>query len=142
MVSVVIGRKGTMADVAVYRRGETPDAAAGSIASAEGAAAESTVSGSGAVDGGVLHLELWLMSCRVLKRDMEYAMMDSMVEACRDCGIGTIMGYYYPTAKNAMVKEFYQTMGFEKMYETDTGVTIWRFEIPADYEKKNTVINV
>ena len=148
VVSVVIGRKGTMADVAVYRRGETPDAAAGSIVSAEGAAAacgtaaESTVSGSGAVDGGVLHLELWLMSCRVLKRDMEYAMMDSMVEACRDCGIGTIMGYYYPTAKNAMVKEFYQTMGFEKMYETDTGVTIWRFEIPADYEKKNTVINV
>lgn len=122
VVSVVIGRKGTAADTEIYRKGERPDTEV--------------------LDGDVLHLELWLMSCRVLKRDMEFAMMDSMVAACGDCGIGTIMGYYYPTAKNAMVKEFYRTMGFEKADETDTGVTIWKFEIPADYEKKNTVISV
>ncbi len=146
VVSVVVGRKGTMADVEAYRRGETPDAAPGgaelSGMTVDGSAAESTVAGNGAVDGGVLHLELWLMSCRVLKRDMEFAMMDSVVEACQDCGIGTIMGYYYPTAKNAMVKAFYQTMGFEKAEETDTGVTIWRLEISADYKKNNTVITV
>ena len=36
----------------------------------------------GEVRGGAcdeLHMELWLMSCRVLKRDMEYAMMDELV---------------------------------------------------------------
>lgn len=93
-------------------------------------------------NGGVLHLELWLMSCRVLKRDMEFAMMDSIVKACRDCGIGTILGYYFPTAKNAMVKDFYKTMGFEKIKEDDTGVTMWRFVIPDAYEPKNTVIRV
>ncbi len=154
VVSVVIGRKGTMADTDIYRRGETPGAAAGSgmtadsAAAGSGAAADSTAAaGSGAAadstaTADVLHLELWLMSCRVLKRDMEAAMMDSVVEACLDCGIKTIMGYYYPTAKNAMVKAFYQTMGFEKTEETDTGVTVWRYEIPADYEKKNTVIRV
>ena len=90
----------------------------------------------------VLHLELWLMSCRVLKRDMEYAMMDSMVQACQSCGIGTMMGYYYPTAKNAMVREFYDMMGFTKIYEAEDGSTTWQFDIPADYEKKNTVIEV
>ncbi len=138
VVSVVIGRRGTMADVEIYRRGEQPDEKA-----ADGRRAEDGgCAGEPEVEAVVLHLELWLMSCRVLKRDMEYAMMDSMVEACRDCGVGTIMGYYYPTAKNAMVKEFYQDMGFEKTDKTDEGVTIWRFEIPADYEKKNTVINV
>ena len=121
VVSVVIGRVGSMEDVAVYRQGERPSSAS---------------------DGDVLHLELWLMSCRVLKRDMEYAMMDSVVEACARRGIGTIMGYYYPTAKNAMVKEFYQDMGFEKSEKTDTGVTIWSFPIPADYQKKNTAIHV
>lgn len=93
-------------------------------------------------EGDALHLELWLMSCRVLKRDMEYAMMDSIVEACQSCGIGTILGYYYPTAKNAMVKDFYKTMGFDKMAEDDTGVTIWRLEISPSYERKNTVIRV
>ena len=77
-----------------------------------------------------------------MKRDMEYAMMDNVVQACRDCGIGTILGYYYPTAKNAMVKEFYKTMGFDKVKEDDTGVTIWRFVIPDAYEPKNTVIRV
>lgn len=118
VVSVVIGKRGTVEDIPDYRNGEWTDSAAGDI----------------------LHIELWLMSCRVLKRDMEYAMMDSMVEAARDCGIRAIMGYYYPTAKNAMVKEFYGEMGFEKMEETDTGVTVWRFAIPPDYRKKNTVI--
>lgn len=90
----------------------------------------------------MLQIRLWLMSCRVLKRDMEYAMMDSMVEACRDCGIGTIIGCYYPTAKNAMVKDFYGTMGFTKTGEDEEGNSVWRFDIPEPYEKKNTVIDV
>ena len=89
-----------------------------------------------------LHLELWLMSCRVLKRDMEYAMMDSVVQACLACGMETILGYYYPTAKNAMVKEFYAAMGFTKIQEGEDGSTVWRFDVPADYEVKNTVIQV
>ncbi|MDD6812020.1 MAG: HAD-IIIC family phosphatase [Lachnospiraceae bacterium] len=89
-----------------------------------------------------LHIELWLMSCRVLKRDMEFAMMDSIVEACQACGITRIMGYYYPTAKNAMVKEFYALQGFTKISEDAEGNTIWQLDIPAEYEKKNTVIAV
>lgn len=96
----------------------------------------------GRKDNKVLHLELWLMSCRVLKRDMEYAMMDSMVGACKECGIGTVMGYYYPTAKNAMVKDFYAEMGFEKIRAEEDGSTAWQFVIPSEYEKKNTVITV
>ncbi|MBO5208782.1 MAG: HAD-IIIC family phosphatase [Lachnospiraceae bacterium] len=90
----------------------------------------------------MLHLELWLMSCRVLKRDMEFAMMDSMVEACKECGITKILGYYYPTAKNAMVKEFYALQGFTKIAEDAEGNTTWQFDIPENYEKKNTVIAV
>ncbi|MCH5258137.1 MAG: HAD-IIIC family phosphatase [Lachnospiraceae bacterium] len=90
----------------------------------------------------ILHLELWLMSCRVLKRDMEYAMMDSMVQACRECGLEAMIGYYYPTAKNAMVSRFYDTMGFAKIDEGEDGSTVWRFNIPDRYEKKNTVIEV
>ena len=89
-----------------------------------------------------LHLELWLMSCRVLKRDMEYAMMDAVVLECRMCGIGIIYGYYYPTAKNGMVKEFYSAMGFTKIREEADGSTVWQFDIPADYENRNTVIDV
>ena len=86
-----------------------------------------------------LHLDLWLMSCRVLKRDMEYAMMDVLVEKCVERGIRTIYGYYYPTAKNGMVRDFYGLQGFEKIRENEKE-TVWRFEIPENYEKKNHYI--
>ncbi len=122
VVSIVIGKRGSMEDVAFYQDKE-----------------EVTVTGEG---GDVLHLELWLMSCRVLKREMESAMMDSVVEACKACGIKTIMGYYYPTAKNGMVRDFYAGMGFTKVAQSQEGNTVWRFEIPETYSKKNTVIEI
>ncbi len=90
----------------------------------------------------ILHIELWLMSCRVLKRDMEYAMMDELVEKCREAGIREIRGYYFPTSKNGMVKEFYATQGFEKISEDEEGNTIWKYQIPECYERKNKVIAV
>ncbi len=95
----------------------------------------------GKKDGTTLNMELWLMSCRVLKRDMEFAMLDTLVEKCREQGIETIKGYYYPTAKNSMVRELYKTFGFEKISEDAEGNTVWTMNT-ADYEKKNHVINV
>lgn len=96
----------------------------------------------GRFDGGECHIDVWLMSCRVLKRNMEFAMMDELVQACRKQGINSIRGYYYPTAKNGMVREFYALLGFEKLCEDAAGNTEWRFEIPNVYAKKNTVIEV
>lgn len=89
-----------------------------------------------------LHIDLWLMSCRVLKRDMEYAMMDCLVEKCRKEGIPVIKGYYYPTAKNKMVKNFYELQGFMKIEEDQEGNTVWEYMIPEQYENKNKVIEI
>lgn len=87
-----------------------------------------------------LHVDLWIMSCRVLKRDMEYAMMDQLVEECQGVGISTIIGYYYPTAKNRMVKDFYQLQGFRQVKGDQEGNTVWQFDIPENYQKKNRYI--
>ena len=91
--------------------------------------------------GDTLELILWLMSCRVLKRDMEQAMLDTLVLRSRESGIRKLHGYYYKTAKNAMVKEFYGTMGFQKISEKD-GDSEWEYVIPENYENKNQVIAV
>lgn len=97
----------------------------------------------GKIQGKTLHIDLWLMSCRVLKRDMEFAMMDSLVAECKKRGINTIIGYYYKTAKNAMVREFYRLMGFEKIKDgEEPGNTEWKLEISENYQCKNTVIAV
>lgn len=89
-----------------------------------------------------LHMELWLMSCRVLKRDMEYAMMDELVRKAGEAGIKKLIGYYYPTAKNAMVKDFYALQGFNKVAEDEEGNTTWEFAVTEDYENKQHVIEV
>ena len=96
----------------------------------------------GRIDGDILHIELWLMSCRVIKRDMEFAMMDELVAQCRTAGIKTIMGYYYPAAKNGMVQNFYATQGFYRESEDKQGNTTWRFAIEKGYRLKNTVIGI
>lgn len=93
-------------------------------------------------DDEVLNVELWLMSCRVLKRGMEQAMFDELVRRCRERGVKTIKGYYYPTAKNGMVKELYGELGFTKESEDAEGNAVWTFSIDDDYSNKNTIIKV
>ena len=88
------------------------------------------------------HIDLWLMSCRVLKRDMEFAMMDELVRKCIEQNIKKIVGYYYPTAKNNMVKNFYGIQGFKKIQEDEEGNTVWEFLITEEYQNKNAVINI
>lgn len=92
-------------------------------------------------DGDCAHIRLWLMSCRVLKRDMELAMLDGLAERCLAEGIGMLYGYYYPTAKNNMVREFYGQLGFERISEDEAGNTGWKLSLTG-YEKKNHVIEV
>ncbi len=95
----------------------------------------------GNIKGAELHMDLWIMSCRVLKRDMEFAMLDELVRRAKEKSIKKIVGYYYPTAKNSMVRELYGKFGFEKVSEDDSGNTIWHLDID-DYTKKNVHISV
>ena len=90
----------------------------------------------------VFLMDLWLMSCRVLKRGMEFAMMDEIVAACKARGIAKIKGFYYPTAKNKMVKDFYSMQGFVKIHESDDGDTEWELDLSAPYSSKNVAIKV
>lgn len=96
----------------------------------------------GHINGDVLDMDLWIMSCRVLKRDMEFAMMDGLVERAKGAGLSRIVGYYYPTAKNNMVRDFYDRMGFTKVSEDADGNTVWEFDLKKDYENQNHHIKV
>ena len=88
-----------------------------------------------------LHIELWLMSCRVLKRGMEDAMMDALAESAGARSVKKIIGYYYPTPKNSMVREFYGHMGFQKIKQDEEGNTVWELET-ASYILKKPPIKV
>ncbi len=96
----------------------------------------------GHILGEKLDIDLWIMSCRVLKRNMEFAMMDTLVDEAKKQGVKEIFGYYYPTAKNGMVKNFYELQGFEKVSEDEEGNTVWKYNISSKYIKKNKFIEV
>ena len=82
-----------------------------------------------------LHIRLWLMSCRVLKRGMEDAMMNAVFAQAKKFGLEKVVGYYYPTAKNEIVKDFYEIMGFSVVQEDEVGNTSWELSVD-EYETK------
>ena len=95
----------------------------------------------GKKDSEILHVDLWLMSCRVLKRNMEYAMLDTLVKRCVAAGIREIRGYYYPTAKNAMVRDLYEQFGFSLVVIDEKGNSVWTLDVEG-YKSQNHVISV
>lgn len=69
-------------------------------------------------------------------------MMDEIVAAALAKGAKKIRGFYYPTAKNGMVRDFYKTQGFDKISEDENENAIWELDISSGYEKKNKHIEV
>jgi FkbH-like protein len=63
-------------------------------------------------EGACWEIDTWLMSCRVLRRDVEKFMMDSVIAAARADGIERLVGAYIPTEKNGQVADLYPSLGF------------------------------
>ena len=94
------------------------------------------------INGNKCKIETWLMSCRVLQRGLENAMMDKLVQECKTRQIESIQGTYLKTAKNSMVSDFYAKMGFENVSVTENGDSEWIYIIPESYICKNSNIEV
>jgi FkbH-like protein len=86
-----------------------------------------------------LYIDLWLMSCRVLGRQVDEAMMNVLVAQARTRGVHRIFGHFIPTAKNAMVREHYRRMGFELVATATDGSTLWALNVES-YHNRATQI--
>ena len=58
-------------------------------------------------------VETFLMSCRVLGRNVENAALSYAEDLARNEGAKTVIGRYIPTKKNAQVADLYSRFGFE-----------------------------
>ena len=94
----------------------------------------------GRIENKMCHIDLWLMSCRVLKRDMEFAILDEFVRKCEDKNISEIIGYYHKSTKNSMVSDLYEKFGFN-LVDKNNEDSIWKLDI-TNYENKNKFIGV
>lgn len=93
------------------------------------------------VDSVVAEIDLWVMSCRVFKRDLEAAVFDELVRQCIKKGISKIRGNYFRTNKNTLVEELYGTFGF-KAVQRDDSRGVWEYTVPLAYTNKNQVMEV
>ena len=96
----------------------------------------------GQLQGDVLTIDLWIMSCRTFKRQLEHAMFDRLVACAAQHGVKKIVGHYYPTAKNLLVRDFYATIGFEKVAEDEQGNCTFEFTGFADYVPQCSVMEI
>ncbi|WP_281932461.1 HAD-IIIC family phosphatase [Roseibium album] len=73
--------------------------------------------------------DTWLMSCRVLKRRVEEAVLATAVRNARSAGVSRLIGDYLPTAKNGMVENHFKELGFNFERELEGGGTRWSLDV-------------
>lgn len=79
----------------------------------------------------VWEIDTWLMSCRVLGRNVESALLYKIVDDAKKRGVQKLLGRYVPTAKNSMVTQHFKTLGFELIEGKPDGSSLWELDIKS-----------
>lgn len=78
------------------------------------------------------HIDIFLMSCRVINRGLESLMVDALFAELRARNIEFVYGEYIPTAKNILVESFFENHGFELTEKSDTGTKKYQFKLTQE----------
>jgi FkbH-like protein len=82
-----------------------------------------------AKDRATWEVDTWLMSCRVLGRQVEQAMLSKVRDEAQKAGVRRVVGTYIPTAKNGMVADHYGKLGFRQIDAADAPQIRWDLAI-------------
>ena len=74
-------------------------------------------------------IDTWLMSCRVLGRRVEQALLQELLAAARDRSISRLVGRYMPSGRNRLVEDHYAKLGFNLVEQRADLTTVW--EMPT-----------
>ena len=74
-------------------------------------------------------IDTWLMSCRVLGRCVEQAVLQELVGYARSLGVDRIVGVYRPTERNRLVEDHYAKLGFMPCDSPSEGSTMWSLAV-------------
>lgn len=74
-------------------------------------------------------IDTWLMSCRVLGRCVEEAVLQDIIDNARKAGASRLIGTYIPTERNVIVREHYKKLGFTQTASNDGGEETWELDI-------------
>ncbi len=69
--------------------------------------------------GGDWIIDTWVMSCRVLGREVEQAVLNRLADEAQAAGIRRLIGIYRPTERNKLVAGHYAKLGFTALAVED-----------------------
>jgi FkbH-like protein len=75
--------------------------------------------------------DTWLMSCRVLGRRGEEAVLAHVAAAARAAGASSLIGEYLPTPKNVIVEKHFEKLGFSHCADRADGGTVWALDLES-----------
>jgi FkbH-like protein len=79
----------------------------------------------------VVDIDTLLMSCRVIGRTGETAMLAYLCDQARERGAKAVTGTIVPTAKNEPVRDLFTRHAFVQTGEDPDGTTRWRLDLAA-----------
>lgn len=77
----------------------------------------------------VLNIDTWLMSCRVLGRQVEEASLNVLVACARMRGVRFLAGEFKATSNNSLVRDHYQRLGFIREAGDATDRSTWLLDM-------------
>lgn len=80
-------------------------------------------------EGEAWSCDTWLMSCRVLGRGVEQAVLAEVAAAAQAEGARVLRGRYLPTKKNGLVAEHFARLGFAPVGSGADGSTDWELDL-------------
>jgi FkbH-like protein len=96
----------------------------------------------GKPEGDTMVLDTWLMSCRVLGRQVEEATMNIVAAEAVRLGAERLVGQYIPTKKNGMVRDHYPKLGFERIASDESSdASLWNLNL-GQYRPFDTFITI
>ncbi|MGC1302350.1 MAG: HAD-IIIC family phosphatase [Caulobacteraceae bacterium] len=81
--------------------------------------------------GDVLEVDTFLMSCRVLGRDVEAELLSELGAAAIQAGNVALWGVYIAAPRNAQVEALYARFGFSPEATDEDGMSRWRYDLSA-----------
>src|SRR3989338_435957 len=73
-------------------------------------------------------IDTFLMSCRVLGRQIETVLLHHLLEQAKSSGVTQVIGEYIPTTKNAQTKDFYKDHGFS-FHRDEQSSSLWHLDL-------------
>ncbi|HEY6301535.1 MAG TPA: HAD-IIIC family phosphatase [Terriglobales bacterium] len=79
-------------------------------------------------EGEQCEIDTFLLSCRVIGRTVETALLAQLAESAAQRGRKRLVGWFLPTKKNVPARDFYPQHGFERQEINGTG-SLWTLDL-------------